>query len=100
MTRDRCPASARLAERPRERRVQRVRHIAREAGQEIERLRGRVQEKGLAIVPLKIYFSKSGIVKVDLAVGRGKKLYDKRSDIKKKQTAREIDRAIKNRNRK
>lgn len=67
---------------------------------QIEKLRGRVVEKGLTLVPLKMYFNERGIAKVELAVARGKNVQDKRTDIKKKSADREIDRAIKNRNRK
>ena len=63
------------------------------------RLRSKTQEKGLALIPLKLYFTERGLVKLDLAVARGKNLYDKRTDIKKQDVKREIDRAIKNRNR-
>lgn len=63
------------------------------------RLKAKTQEKGLALIPLKLYFNDHGVAKIELAVGRGKKLYDKRSDIKKQTVKREIDRAIKNRNR-
>lgn len=69
-------------------------------GREIARLQEQVAQKGLALIPLKLYFNKHGLVKLELGVGRGKKLYDKRSDIKQRQVNREIDRAIKNRNRK
>ena len=66
---------------------------------QIRKLEAKTAEKGLALIPLKLYFS-HGIAKVELAVARGKNHYDKRSDIKKKTSLREIDRAIKNRNRK
>jgi SsrA-binding protein len=46
---------------------------------EIKKLMGKVQEKGFALIPLKIYFIGSGIVKVEIALARGKKLYDKRA---------------------
>jgi SsrA-binding protein len=58
---------------------------------EIRRLIGKTQEKGLALIPTKIYFNK-GRAKVELALARGKKLYDKRESIKKKEEQREIDR--------
>ena len=58
------------------------------------------QEKGLALVPLKLYFNDHGVAKIELGVGRGKKFHDKRFDIKKSDVKRDIDRAIKNRNRK
>ena len=66
---------------------------------QIERLRAKTVEKGLALIPLKLYF-KHGLAKVELALAKGKKLYDKRTEIKKQSARREIDRAVKNRNRK
>lgn len=66
---------------------------------QIERLRAKTAEKGLALIPLKLYF-KHGLAKVELALAKGKKLYDKRIEIKKQSARREIDRAIKSRNRK
>ena len=67
---------------------------------QIEKLKVKTLEKGLVIIPLKMYFNDRGIAKIELGVGKGKKLYDKRSDIKKADIKREIDRAVKNRNRK
>ncbi|MCX7773047.1 MAG: SsrA-binding protein SmpB [Clostridia bacterium] len=61
---------------------------------EINKLIGLTQKKGLTLVPLSLYFKK-GMVKVELAVARGKKLYDKRDDIAKKDAEREIDRRMK-----
>ncbi|NLM75497.1 MAG: SsrA-binding protein SmpB [Clostridiaceae bacterium] len=61
---------------------------------EINKLMGYVQQKGLTIVPLSLYFKK-GKVKVELAVAKGKKLYDKREAIAKKAAQREIDRRMK-----
>jgi len=61
---------------------------------EIRRLIGQVQEKGLTLVPLKIYF-KNGIAKVELALVRGKKLYDRRQDIAKRDAERELQRESK-----
>jgi SsrA-binding protein len=61
---------------------------------EINRLLGFVKQKGLTLVPLELYFSK-GKVKLLLGVARGKKLYDKRDSIAAKDTAREIDRRLK-----
>jgi SsrA-binding protein len=63
--------------------------------QEIRKLIGQVEQKGLTLVPLKLYL-KDGKVKVTLALVRGKKLHDKREDLKRKQEKREIERAIKN----
>ncbi len=65
---------------------------------EINKLIGKTQEKGCTLVPLKIYF-KNGKVKVDLGIAKAKKLYAKRAALKKQETIREIDRAIKLRNR-
>ena len=61
---------------------------------EIKRLYGQLKEKGLTLIPLKIYL-KGGIIKLEIALGRGKKLYDKRLSIKKKEAQREIERALK-----
>ncbi|MEO1391723.1 MAG: SsrA-binding protein SmpB [Cyanobacteria bacterium J06634_5] len=66
--------------------------------QEIRKLIGQTEQKGLTLVPLKMYF-KSGRVKVVIALGRGKKLHDKRDSLKKKQDKREMARAMKNRGR-
>ena len=66
---------------------------------QIRYLDAKVAEKGLAIVPLKMYFNEDGRVKVELALARGKKLYDKREDMAKRDVQREIDRALKERNR-
>ena len=65
---------------------------------EINKLIGKPQEKGCTLVPLKIYF-KNGKVKVDLGIAKAKKLYDKRAALKKQESIREIDRAVKLRNR-
>jgi len=61
---------------------------------EIHRLQGKIMEKGLTIVPLRLYL-KGRLIKLELGVGRGKKLTDKREDIKKKDQEREIQRAMK-----
>ncbi len=63
---------------------------------EIKRLYGKIQEKGLTLVPLRAYF-KNGKVKIEIAVGRGKKLYDKREDLKRKTERREMERVVKER---
>jgi SsrA-binding protein len=64
---------------------------------EIRKLTGKVKEKGFALIPTKIYFIDNGKVKIELALARGKKLYDKRADLKKKQSDREIEREYKKR---
>jgi SsrA-binding protein len=63
---------------------------------EIRKLIGGTQEKGLTLVPLDIYL-RDGYVKVTLALARGKKLYDKREDMKRRDTQREIERAVRSR---
>ncbi len=64
---------------------------------EIRKLTGKVREKGFALIPTKMYFIASGKVKVELALARGKKQYDKRADLKRKQSDREIEREYKSR---
>jgi SsrA-binding protein len=64
---------------------------------EIRKLTSKVREKGFALIPTKMYFIASGKVKVELGLARGKKMYDKRADLKKKQSDREIEREYKSR---
>lgn len=64
---------------------------------EINKMIGKTKEKGMAIVPLKVYF-KGSLVKVEIGLARGKKLYDKRNDIAKKDQQREAQRDFKVRN--
>ena len=64
---------------------------------EINKLFGKIKEKGVAIVPLKVYF-KGSLVKVEIGLAKGKKLYDKRQDIAKKDQQREASRDFKIRN--
>ena len=64
---------------------------------EINKLIGKTKEKGMAIVPLKVYF-KGSLVKVEIGLAKGKKLYDKRQDIAKKDQRREAERDFKIRN--
>jgi SsrA-binding protein len=61
---------------------------------EIDSLDGKVRERGLTLVPTKLYF-KNGKVKVELAVGKGKQAHDKRRDIAKRDADREMERAVK-----
>jgi len=63
-------------------------------GREIARLTGKTKERGLTLVPLRLYF-KSGRAKVELGLGRGKRLYDKREATKEREIRRELDRARK-----
>ncbi len=66
---------------------------------QIRLLEQKTQERGLALVPLSIYFNDDGRVKVEIALARGKKLYDKRQTIAKKDAQRDIERALKERSR-
>lgn len=59
---------------------------------EIEKLKSKMDEKGLSIIPTKIYTNSRGLAKLEIALAKGKKLYDKREDIKKKDQNRELDR--------
>ncbi|HLF18740.1 MAG TPA: SsrA-binding protein SmpB [Candidatus Omnitrophota bacterium] len=61
---------------------------------EIERIGGFVLQRKFALVPTKIYFSSRGMVKIELALGKGKKLHDKRETIKKRSIERDIGRAL------
>ncbi len=62
---------------------------------EIRKLIGQTQLKGLTLVPLRLYFSSRGLAKVELAVARGKKAYDRREAIKQREAGREMERAMK-----
>jgi SsrA-binding protein len=63
---------------------------------EIERLKGQVAQRGYALIPLKMYFKDSHI-KVEIGMAKGKRQYEKREAIKKKESDREIERAMKSR---
>ena len=64
---------------------------------EIRKMKGKIAEKGYTLVPLKVYFIRS-VVKVEIGLAKGKKLYDKRQDIAKKDQRREAERDFKVRN--
>ncbi len=64
---------------------------------EIERLRGQIAQKGYSLIPLKIYF-KGSFAKVEIGLAKGKRQYEKRDAIKKKEADREIERAMKSSN--
>ncbi len=64
---------------------------------QIERIAGKLAQKGLTLIPLKVYFNDRGFVKLELGLCKGKKLYDKRENIKRRETDLEMRRAIKNR---
>ncbi len=61
---------------------------------EIRKLYGKTRERGFTLVPLRIYF-KGGKAKVEIGLGKGKKLYDKREDLKRKAVEREVERSFK-----
>lgn len=61
---------------------------------EIKKLTGKIQEAGMSIIPLRLFFSRAW-VKVEIGICKGKKLYDKRADLKKKDQAKEMSRAMK-----
>lgn len=63
---------------------------------EIKRLMGKLQIKGLTLIPVKIY-TKKGLLKLEIALAKGKKLYDKRDDLKKRDLQRDLQRTLKNR---
>lgn len=62
---------------------------------EINKITGKIAEKGYTLVPLQVYF-KGSLAKVEIGLARGKKLYDKRQDLKAKDAKRDIERALKN----
>lgn len=64
---------------------------------EVRKMKGKIAEKGYTLVPLKVYFNRS-LVKVEIGLAKGKKLYDKRQDIAKKDQRREAERDFKVRN--
>jgi len=64
---------------------------------QIERIAGKLAQKGLTLIPLKAYFNGRGFVKLELGLCKGKKLYDKRESIKRRETDLEMRRAVKNR---
>ena len=63
---------------------------------QIRKMESKIREKGLTVVPLRMYLTR-GLAKLEIGLARGKKLYDKREDIAKRDAARDVDRAIKER---
>jgi SsrA-binding protein len=59
---------------------------------ELRKLENKIKEKGYTIVPLKIFFSQSGFAKIEIGLGKGKKIYDKRETIKSREADRDIKR--------
>lgn len=66
---------------------------------EIVKIASLINEKAMILVPTKIYFNRKGFVKVEIALGKGKKVYDKREDIKKRDIDRDLKRALNTRRR-
>ncbi len=66
---------------------------------EIKKIFGIVSQKNVVVVPTKIYFNNRGLVKIEVALGTGKKRYDKRQTIQKRNIDRDLRRAVKHRNR-
>jgi SsrA-binding protein len=64
---------------------------------EINKLLGKTQQKGLTLIPLRIYFSPQGRAKVELGLAKGKKQHDRRASIKAREAGREVERAMKER---
>ncbi len=62
---------------------------------EVERLLGKLKEKGLTLVPLKLYFNKRNFIKLEIGLAKGKKLHDKRRDMKERDIKRELQRQYK-----
>lgn len=62
---------------------------------ELKKLEAKTKEKGYTILPLKIFFSENGWAKIEIGLGKGKKLHDKRDTIKKRDTERELRRIVK-----
>ncbi len=63
---------------------------------ELKKLRKDVQAKGLAIIPMRLFINENGFAKLDIALGKGKKLFDKRETIKDRDNKRDLDRIKKN----
>ena len=64
---------------------------------QIERIKGKLTQKGLTLIPLKIYFNSRGFAKIELGLCKGKKLYDKRETVKRRETDKLLRRVIKDR---
>jgi SsrA-binding protein len=62
---------------------------------ELRKLEARVKDKGYTIVPLRVYFNERGLAKMEIGLGKGKKLYDKRESIRQRDTEREMKRHLK-----
>jgi SsrA-binding protein len=62
---------------------------------EISKIEGKLKEKGFTLIPLRIFFNEKNLIKVEIGLGKGKKLHDKRETIKKRDVEREMKRFIK-----
>lgn len=62
---------------------------------EIKKIEGKIKEKGITVVPLRIFFSEKGLAKMEIGLGRGKKSFDKRETIKQRDTKRELQKFVK-----
>jgi len=62
---------------------------------ELKKIEGKIKDKGFTIVPLRIFFTEKGLAKMEIGLGKGKKLYDKRETIKQRDTDREMKKFIK-----
>ncbi|MGE5520551.1 MAG: SsrA-binding protein SmpB [Candidatus Dadabacteria bacterium] len=62
---------------------------------EIKKLEGKIKEKGFTIIPLRLFFNENNLIKVEIGLGKGKKLHDKRESIKQRDTDRELKRYVK-----
>jgi len=63
---------------------------------ELRKIKNKLKEKGLTVIPIKLYINERGFAKLEIAVAKGKKLFDKRQNIKNKDIKRELDRTRKN----
>ena len=63
---------------------------------EINKINRKIKSKGLTLVPVNLFINKKGLAKVEIALAKGKKIYDKREDLKKKDAKREIEKKISN----
>ena len=63
--------------------------------QELKKLSVKIKQGGLTIVPIRLFINKRGLAKLEIALAKGKKLYDKREDLKRKDAKRDIERAVK-----
>ncbi|MBA4166954.1 MAG: SsrA-binding protein SmpB [Chitinophagaceae bacterium] len=62
---------------------------------ELKKIEGKIKEKGVTVIPLRIFFSEKGFVKMEIGLGKGKKLYDKRETIKDRDNQREMKKYLK-----